>query len=311
MNPLEFYSYLKNLKDQQSSFLKKSEEDLIKNVMIQGLGERIRDLILKAKAWKDEINAFMKTMNNSIELRLLWDPIDKTDGVDSLTTSRLVELLGRDISTLKDSDIEAMSKHFMTKINIAKDRLNRKNDNEDIENLEQALKLVLDYRDWYKFKIRYTLEGDEEQTLDETSLSILSGGEKAMAIYIPLFSAAFSKYTSASPDAPYMIALDEAFAGVDEDNISEMFALMEQFGFDYILTSQALWADYPSVSGISIYDLTFDKANFFVFSEPWIWNGKQRVMNMDVLESKGMYLNEDDRIEGEPFQDDLFSFSKF
>ena len=63
--------------------------------------------------------------------------------------------------------------------------------------------------------------------LDEKNLNILSGGEKAMAIYIPLFSAAYSKYNTSSPNAPYIIALDEAFAGVDEENISEMFSLME------------------------------------------------------------------------------------
>ncbi|MFZ3102317.1 MAG: SbcC/MukB-like Walker B domain-containing protein [Desulfitobacteriaceae bacterium] len=36
-----------------------------------------------------------------------------------------------------------------------------------------------------------------------------------MAMYIPLFSAAYSRYSDARPDAPRLISLDEAFAGVD------------------------------------------------------------------------------------------------
>jgi uncharacterized protein (TIGR02680 family) len=304
-NPLEFYSYLVNVKEQQESYLKKEEEALIKNVLIQGTGEKIRELILKAKTWKDEINDFMKTLNNSIGLRLLWEPIEKTDTVDSIATSKLVDLLGRDFSTLKDRDVEALSRHFMAKINSAKDRLNQSNNKEELENLEQALKQVLDYRDWYKFKIMYKLEGEEEKTLNADNLAKLSGGEKAMAIYIPLFSAAFSKYSTSSPDAPYMIALDEAFAGVDENNISEMFALMEQLEFDYILTSQALWCDYPTVSGINIYELIFDKVEQFVFSEPWQWNGTKREINKDVLAQKGLFFNEDNKIEGQAYQEEF------
>ena len=293
-NPREFHDYLKELEEQQRSFLKKDEETLIKNVMIQGIGEKIKDLIAKAIEWKDDINALMKSLNNSIELRLLWEPIDKNDKnvEDHLTTTHLVKILSRDFATLMDKDVEALSKHFMSKINLAKERLDRKNTKkeENVENLEQALKQVLDYRDWYKFKIMYTLKGEKEKVLDEKNLNILSGGEKAMAIYIPLFSAAYSKYNTSSPDAPYMIALDEAFAGVDEDNISEMFSLMEQLGFNYILTSQALWADYPSVSGINIYELSYDKVEKFVFSEPWRWDGKKLDINEEVLFDKGVLL---------------------
>ncbi|WP_416150227.1 SbcC/MukB-like Walker B domain-containing protein [Salipaludibacillus sp. HK11] len=307
-NPKEFHDYLTELEEKQRSVLKKDEENLIKNVMIQGVGDKIKDLITKAKSWKGDINASMKSLNNSIELRLSWEPIDKTDknSEDHLTTTKLVELLGRDFGTLKDIDIEALSKHFMSKIALAKERLDRKNNKDDLENLEQALKQVLDYRDWYKFKILYTLEGQKEKTLDEKNLNILSGGEKAMAIYIPLFSAAYSKYSGSSPDAPYIIALDEAFAGVDEENISEMFSLMERLGFNYILTSQALWADYPTVSGINIYRLSYDKVASFVCSEPWRWDGKTLEINEEVLISKGVSIDEDDRLNGDPIQESLF-----
>ncbi|WP_339254329.1 TIGR02680 family protein [Sporosarcina sp. FSL W8-0480] len=295
MNPQEFHDHLESQLIQQKLYLKKEEEALIKNVMIQGTGEKIRQLIVKAEKWRDDINHYMKQMNNSIDLRLIWSPISKEDmgREDALSTTRLVELLGRDFDTLKDTDIEALSQHFISKINVAKENLNNKNKKSDAENLEQALKKVLDYRDWYQFKIMYQLPGAREKTLNEDNLPKLSGGEKAMAIYIPLFAAAYSKYSAAGDDAPYIVALDEAYAGVDENNVSEMFGFMEQFGFDYILTSQSLWADFETVPGINIYELSFDKEARFVYAEPWRWNGKRLTLNEEILERNRLTVQDE------------------
>jgi ABC-type multidrug transport system ATPase subunit len=68
-----------------------------------------------------------------------------------------------------------------------------------------------------------------------------SGGEKAMVMYIPLFTGCYSRYKEAAAHEPYIIYLDEAFAGVDENNIKEMFEIVEQLDFNYIMNSQVLW----------------------------------------------------------------------
>ncbi|OIJ16517.1 TIGR02680 family protein [Anaerobacillus alkalidiazotrophicus] len=295
-NPSEFREYLREQLELQKQFLRKDEESLIRDLIIQGTGEEIHQLIKKAKKWKDDINQIMEDMKNSISLRLVWEPIAKSDHQSSLSTVRLIELLGRDFGTLKDKDIEDLRNHFMTKINEAKDKLVS---GSDAENLEQALKQVLDYREWYQFKIMYTLEGEKEKTLNEDNLSKLSGGEKAMAIYIPLFSATYSKYSNAGDDAPYILALDEAYAGVDDNNISEMFGIMQQYQFNYILTSQALWADYETVPGINIYVLNFDKTRRVVSSEPWRWDGKKIEMNERMLKKRGIIVGESGEMEFE------------
>ena len=38
-----------------------------------------------------------------------------------------------------------------------------------------------------------------------------------------------------------LISLDEAFAGVDNRNIRDMFRLMAEFQFDFRVNSQVLW----------------------------------------------------------------------
>ncbi len=55
------------------------------------------------------------------------------------------------------------------------------------------------------------------------------------------FSAVVAKYQGGRADAPRLISLDEAFAGVDSRNIRDMFRLMSEFEFDFIINSQVLW----------------------------------------------------------------------
>ena len=109
--------------------------------------------------------------------------------------------------------------------------------------------------------------------------------------YIPLFTAAYSRYKEARPDAPYLICLDEAFAGVDENNIRDMFDLVEQLGFDYMMNSQALWGDYDTVSSLAIYELLRPKNAPYVTVMPYLWDGQIRhFMDQEELEN-GILVN--------------------
>ena len=114
-----------------------------------------------------------------------------------------------------------------------------------------------------------------------------SGGEKAMAMYIPLFTAAYSRYKEAGNMSPYLISLDEAFAGVDENNLRDMFEVVEQLGFDYIMNSQVLWGDYDTISSLSICELIRPKNSNCVTVIRYHWDGKKRSLVVDGLEGEG------------------------
>ncbi|WP_449403852.1 SbcC/MukB-like Walker B domain-containing protein [Exiguobacterium artemiae] len=96
-------------------------------------------------------------------------------------------------------------------------------------------------------------------------------------MYVPLFTACYSRYQKAKQDAPYIISLDEAFAGVDENNISEMFEVVEALGFNYIMNSQVLWGDYTTVSSLAITELLRPKNANFVTVMRYEWDGKSRI----------------------------------
>src|SRR5699024_8651309 len=112
--------------------------------------------------------------------------------------------------------------------------------------------------------------------------------EKAMAMYIPLFTACYSRYLEADESAPYIISLDEAFAGEDDDNISAMFNIVEELQFDYMMISQKLWGDYDTVSALSNYELIRTKNADFVSVIRYKWDGKTRRLLDDEEEANGL-----------------------
>lgn len=75
---------------------------------------------------------------------------------------------------------------------------------------------MLDYRKWFDFTIFYYKDGGNKQELTSNIFNKFSGGERAIAMYLPLLTAASAQYQKGREECPRMIALDEAFAGVDD-----------------------------------------------------------------------------------------------
>ena len=95
---------------------------------------------------------------------------------------------------------------------------------------------------------------------------------------VPLFAAASSFYSSAgNPGAPLLIALDEAFAGVDDDSRAKCLGLLAAFDLDVVMTSEREWGCYPQVPGLSNAQLTRRDGIDAVLVTPWLWNGRERV----------------------------------
>ncbi|MEK3988488.1 TIGR02680 family protein [Robertmurraya sp. FSL R5-0851] len=253
--------------------LTEEDERLYKEVILDNIGERIRELISQAARWKEEINEYMMQTNasNGLKLWLQWKPRKATEDGE-MSTSDLVRLLQKDPDTLKESDYKRLSKHFNSKIKFAKESYESDDALRD-KSFDVLIKEILDYREWFEFKIYFQKEGEDRKELTKTNYNTLSGGERAMSMYIPLLSALYSKFISASDEAPYIISMDEAFAGVDENNIATMFKLMNDFGLNYILNSQALWGTYETVDALSIAEIIRPQNAKNVTVMLYKWNG--------------------------------------
>ena len=122
----------------------------------------------------------------------------KAENEDELSSESLVRILEKDLQLLKESDFQALSNHFRSKIKCA--RRNAEDPNSNLS-FHQAMKNLLDYRSWFDFTIMYEIGNEKRKELTNNRFYVFSGGEKAMAMYVPLFSAVAAKFAYASEDA--------------------------------------------------------------------------------------------------------------
>lgn len=258
---------------EQENRLSLQDEELYREILFNSVGRRIRALITRGEKWTDKMRQIMEDSDSSSGLKfsIKWKP--KTADNDSeLDTRELVALLRKDQTLLREEDMASISSHFRSKIEGAKRWVEEKGDG---QTLLQVLKLVLDYRKWFQFELYYEKPNEPRRELTNHHFFKFSGGEKAMAMYIPLFTACYSRYQEAANFAPYIVSLDEAFAGVDERNINEMFEIVEKLGFNYIMNSQVLWGDYAAVRGLSICELVRPQNANYVTVIRYQWNGRR------------------------------------
>lgn len=276
---ISFFALLDHLQkdiDKQKFLLEDSDRALIEDILVNTISKKIRTHIQNSKRWVDVMNRYMNAMNTSsgLKLNLQWKS-HKAESEEEMNSEKLVELLEKDVRILKDIDRKRLSSHFRSKITTAR-KLSEQGDSH--ESFHQVMKNVMDYRTWFDFKIFAQKTGEKKKELTNNAFYAFSGGEKAMAMYVPLFSAVAAKFEGAREDSPLLIALDEAFAGVDEKNIGNMFDLIAKFKFDYIMNSQVLWGDYPSVKALAIHELFRPENARFVTVISYEWNGNIKTM---------------------------------
>ena len=266
----------------QKEVLNETDRELYEEIILNSVGKIIRAKIQRAERWVKTINDLMKKRDTSsgLTFSIKWRP-KTADAEEEMDTKDLVDLLRSDPRLLKESDMKKVTTHFRSKIMRARELSKEEGYG---TTLHQVIKEILDYRKWFSFTLYYKREGESKKELTNHVFFTFSGGEKAMAMYIPLFSAAYSRYQEARKDAPYIISLDEAFAGVDENNIRDMFELVEELGFNYIMNSQAVWGDYDTVSKLSICELVRPKNAPYVTVIRYYWNGKVRTLQLNDWE---------------------------
>ena len=136
---------------------------------------------------------------------------------------------------------------------------------------------MLDYRSWHAFELLLIQPGEPEARLTRAKHSVMSGGEKSAAIHLPLFAAANALYSWAKDHCPRMIALDEAFVGIDERYKPDLFGLAVKFDLDLFMTGHDLWVTTATVPMIAHYDMYHDKTTRTVSSLLMLWDGEQLI----------------------------------
>lgn len=269
---------IEELKD----LIKAGDRELFEDILANTVSRKIRGKINSSNAWVEKMNSLMGAMNTSsgLKLNLRWRS-RTAETEDQLDTKELVELLKKDYRLMREDEAAKLSAHFRSKVEEAR---RHARDSGGMISFYQVMKETLDYRKWFEFQLFFQKGGERVKELTNSVFGTFSGGEKAMAMYVPLFSAVVAKYQGGRPDAPRLISLDEAFAGVDNRNIRDMFRLMAEFQFDFIINSQVLWGDCDTLDALAIYQLLRPENAKFVTVMPYLWNGHSRDMLEDESE---------------------------
>lgn len=251
-------------RDEQSALLSERERRVFEDTLLASLASQIHQRIIEAHDQVDRMNKSLeqRSMSSGLRLQLSWSlPGDLP--TDQRAIARLLE---RDPALFNEHEREQLRGFFASEIS-------------DVRSVDPGasykavLMKVLDYRRWRTFTPRLIHAGGNEQVLTRKVFSTLSGGEKATALHLPLFAAAAAHYASARPEAPHLIALDEAFAGIDDDTQAKLMGLTVEFDLDLFLTGHDLWGTHASVPALAIYDLIHLHDEQVVHGMRYRWNG--------------------------------------
>lgn len=274
----EFYRILKTSIDETELLIQKRDRELFEDILSQTISQQLTDRIAESRKWVADMSRLMKEMDTSMGLSFSLDWKPRTAENDAeLDTAELEQILLRDHNLLTTEDIEKVASHFRSKIRMEK---RKAEESGGMINYMELVRDALDYRRWFEFQMFFKRGAEARRPLSNAAFNRFSGGEKAMAMYVPLFAAVNAQYKKAdNEDHPRIIALDEAFAGVDDKNISSMFELVHKLDFDYIMNSQALWGCYETVKGIRIAELLRPMNSQIVTIIRYTWNGHERMLD--------------------------------
>lgn len=275
----ELLSILKEDAEQSRHDITERERQLFDQTLTGDTRRHLAARIRQAGELVDAMNARLERVRTAskVAVRLVWQVAAELPA--GTRTAR--DLLLKDPVRLTDADRESLHQFFRERIDEAKA-------DDTAASWEQQLAQVFDYTRWHQFVVKVDrANGAGWQLLTKKLHGALSGGEKAIALHLPLFAAVAAHY-HAVPTAPRIILLDEVFVGVDSSNRGQVFALLSALDLDLLLTSDHEWCTYPELPGIAIHQLiTGNDGDDAVTTARFVWNGTDILTDDDLPTEDG------------------------
>ncbi|MEU2176416.1 TIGR02680 family protein [Nocardia sp. NPDC019219] len=259
----DFAGRLDSARRDQELLLTDAERRILEDALLTGLAQQIHERTSDARDLIGRMGAEMKQrrMSSGNTIGVHWVLADSL----SDAARAMCKLLDRDASALTAEDLAAIRAHFASEIRAARAAHPERS-------YPEILAATLDYRTWRVFSFTLISADGSEDKLTVARHSALSGGEQSVSLHLPLFAAAHVMLDSADPQAPRLLALDEAFAGVDDNGRSELLGLSVQFDLDLFMTGYDLWITYPHVPACAHYDLAHSAAENTVSATLLVWD---------------------------------------
>lgn len=248
--------------EQRERLLSAREREILENHLVNEVAGHLHELLLHAQESIDRMNRELADRKTStgMQLRVGWR--ERRDGPTGLSAAR--DLMFRSDATWTPQDRSAIGEFLQARIAEVREA-------DPAGGWQEHLEQALDYRQWHSFVVERYQNGQWRSATGPAS-----GGERVLAMSVPLFAAASSHYNSAGAHAPRLILLDEAFAGVDDDSRAKSLGLLATFDLDVVMTSEREWGCYPQVPGLAISQLSRVEGVDAVGVTRWRWDGRRR-----------------------------------
>ncbi|MFC7547403.1 TIGR02680 family protein [Plantactinospora sp. GCM10030261] len=275
----------------QEQLLTDSEQRVLEDALLGQLARQIHYRTIEARDLVAAMDSQMRArrMSSGLTVGVGWRLADDLDAEQR----DVCKLLERDPARLGPAQLTTMRRHFAARIKTARASAPERP-------YRELLGDVLDYRQWRTFAFTLHRPGGGTEALTRARHSQLSGGEQSVSLHLPLFAAANALFGSARPDAPRLLGLDEAFAGVDDTGRGELMALAKQFDLDLFMTGYDLWATHPAVSGAAHYDLSHSAVEHAVSTVLLVWDGSTNIADFDGTLARALGSPETRRAPGDP-----------
>lgn len=267
LDPQALLEVLSTEEATRRDLLAREERELLLRFLLGEIGDHLRQRLRQARELVDEMNTELTdcATASGITLKLAWKALDDEES----PARTIVPLLTQSAEMLADVQRRELQDFFHTRIVAARQQW------QAVPWREHLLK-ALDYRRWHRFQLlRRDPVSSDWRELTKRSHAASSGGEKAVALHLPLFAAAAAHYRSADPKAPRLILLDEAFAGIDDGMRGRLMGLLVRFDLDFMMTSHDEWGCYRELPGVATYHLARDPMLRGVLATRFLWDGER------------------------------------
>ncbi|MEN3540103.1 SbcC/MukB-like Walker B domain-containing protein [Microbispora sp. ZYX-F-249] len=253
---------------EQGVLLEERERTVLEDELLTALARQVHDRVRTARDLVRGMNEDTRSrpMSSGTRIGIRWGRSDRLND-RQVAVARLLDRDAHGLGAAGLAELRGLLREMIRGYRAAHPRATYR----------QALADVLDYRTWYGFELVLAVPGEKEVKLTRAKHEEMSGGEKSAAIHLPLFAAANALYSSAKPTCPRVIALDEAFAGIDDRYKPELLGLTVKFGLDLFMTGHDLWIHFDTVPMAAHYDMHHDKSAHAVSAMLMLWDGDQTI----------------------------------
>ncbi|WP_322052097.1 TIGR02680 family protein [Paraburkholderia bannensis] len=255
---------------ERSMLLSARERQVLENHLQAEIAAEIQRLMRSAdkqvKAINDELHK--RPTTTGVRYRLQWLPLSVDEGGPIGLDIARERLLNTSADLWSEQDRHAVGEMLRAQIEAERIRVEQDTAGPGV-GLGDQLARALDYRRWHRFSVQRQQDGQWRKLSGPAS-----SGERALGLTVPLFAAISSFYGhGASPHAPRLMLLDEAFAGIDDPARAHCWALIREFDLDFVITSEREWACSAELPGVSICQLLRREGVDAVYVSRWTWDG--------------------------------------